>query len=85
MKHPPFEQREKFIECSLKSDMFRDFSHWILTDTAASRWQSAVNSAKCGKLGGGVLALVSELERMRPHNQDLKELAQIISAVQHRK
>ena len=50
--------------------------------TPASRWQSAATSAQQGKLKDGLLAIVDELEKSRPHNSDLKELARIISAAQ---
>jgi len=51
--------------------------------TPASRWQAASNLAKSGKLNGGLLAIVNELENTHPHNPDLKELAHIISAEHH--
>jgi len=51
--------------------------------TPASRWQAASNLAKSGKLKGGLLAIVNELENTHPHNPDLKELAHIISAEHH--
>lgn len=51
--------------------------------TPASRWQAASNLAKSGKLKGGLLVLVNELENTHPHNPDLKELAHIISAEHH--
>lgn len=47
--------------------------------TPTSRWQTAANSAQCGKLKGGLPALVNEMENSHPHNQDLKELANIFS------
>lgn len=53
--------------------------------TPASRWQSAATLAHSGKLKGGLLVLVNELEVTHPHNSDLKELARIISAEQHRR
>lgn len=52
--------------------------------TPAIRWQLAANSAQCGKLKNGLLALVSELEKSYPHNLDLKELARIISGMKNR-
>lgn len=45
--------------------------------TPASRWQSASKLANSGKLKGGLLALVKELENSHPYNQDLKELVNI--------
>lgn len=56
----------------------------VIGNTPASRWQAASNLAKSGKLKGGLLALVNELKNTHPHNSDLKELAHIISADQHR-
>lgn len=46
----------------------------ITGGTPASRWQSASNLAKNGKLNGGLLALVRELEHSLPYNQELREL-----------
>ena len=47
--------------------------------TPASRWQAAANMAQQGKLKGGLLAIVNELDKSFPHNRDLNELARLIS------
>ncbi|MHB1117794.1 GAP1-N1 domain-containing protein [Sideroxydans sp.] len=55
----------------------------ITEGTPASRWQAASNLAKRGKLKGGMLALVRELENSHPYNPDLKELANVLSKEQN--
>jgi hypothetical protein len=47
-----------------------------------TQWQEAANMANQGALKGGLLALVQELKRDFPHNDDLVELEKLLSEFQ---
>ena len=53
--------------------------------TPATRWQKAAELASKGALKDGLLALVRELQREKPYNDDLKELERVLVKLSEQK